>query len=225
MTDSSRLTVAGGGGRADQAAPLTRPGGALLVCSSGGHLTQLLALRPWWESRDRTWVTSDSAHARSALRGEKTIWGHFPTTRNAGNLLRNFGLAARLLAPPSRRPSVIVSTGAGLALPFFVVGWLLRIPTVYIEVFGRVDSRTLTGRLCHPFSSLFLVQWAEQRALYSRAIVAGELLGSAAPDGRTAAPGRRAAGPGRPGLLVTIGTDHHPFSRLIAWIEDRKSVV
>ena len=204
--------------------PRSGPGPALLVCSSGGHLTQLLALRPWWGSRDRAWVTSDSAHARSALRGETTTRGHFPTTRHVPNLIRNFVLAARMLAPRSGRPSVIISSGAGLALPFFVIGRLLRIPTVYIEVFGRVDSRTLTGRLCRPFSRLFLVQWEEQRVLYPGAIVAGELLGGAGRPGQLAAPGRPSGagapgGPGLPRLLVTIGTDHHPFTRLVSWVE------
>jgi UDP-N-acetylglucosamine transferase subunit ALG13 len=197
------------------------PGPVLLVCSSGGHLTQLLALRPWWGSRERAWVTSDSAHSRSALHGETTTWGHFPTTRNIPNLIRNFALAGRLLAPRAGRPSVIISTGAGLALPFFVVGRFLRIPTVYIEVFGRVDSRTMTGRLCRPFSRLFLVQWEEQRMLYPGAIVAGELLGVAGLPGKPVAPGR----PGEPELLglprlfVTIGTDHHPFTRVVSWVE------
>ena len=118
----------------------SRQGGpVLLVCSSGGHLAQLMALRPWWERRCRSWVTHDSEHARSVLSGEVIAWGHFPTTRHAGNLIRNAFLAARLLVPPRQRPSVIVSTGAGVAFPFFVLGWLLRIPAVYIEVFGRVD--------------------------------------------------------------------------------------
>lgn len=205
-------------------APHPGPGPALLVCSSGGHLTQLLALRPWWGSRERAWVTSDSAHARSALRGETITWGHFPTTRNLPNLVRNFALAARVLVPRAGRPSVILSTGAGLALPFFVVGRLLRIPTVYIEVFGRVDSRTLTGRLCRPFSRLFLVQWEEQRVLYPGAIVAGELLGVAGVPGTSVAAGRL-HGVGEPGetglprLFVTIGTDHHPFTRVVNWVE------
>jgi UDP-N-acetylglucosamine transferase subunit ALG13 len=28
-----------------------------------------------------------------------------------------------------------------------------------------------------------------------------------------------AAGPGRPLLLVTVGTDHHPFDRLVRWVD------
>jgi UDP-N-acetylglucosamine transferase subunit ALG13 len=168
-------------------------------------------------------VTSDGIQSRSALRGEVINWGHFPTTRNVRNLLRNLGLAVKVLAPRSRRPSVIISTGAGLALPFFVVGWILRIPTVYIEVFDRIDSRTLTGRLCRPFSSLFLVQWEEQRRLYRGAMVIGELLGGAEQPGQAVTVGRPredTAGERQlPRLLVTIGTDHHPFTRLMTWVE------
>ena len=75
-----------------------------------------------------------------------------------------------------RRPDVVLSTGAAVAFPFFVLARLLRIPTVYIEVYDRMDTPTLTGRLCRPFSSLFLVQWEEQRALYRGAVVVGTLL-------------------------------------------------
>ena len=71
---------------------------------------------------------------------------------------------------------MIVSTGAGVALPFFVVGRLRRIPTVYIEVYDRMDSRTLTGRLCRPLSTKFLVQWPEQEALYPGSTNVGPLL-------------------------------------------------
>ena len=76
------------------------------------------------------------------------MWAHYPTTRNIPNTLRNLRLAMRELR--RRRPDVIVSDGAGVAFPFFVVGRLLGIPTVYLEVYDRIDSPTLTGRLCRP---------------------------------------------------------------------------
>jgi len=53
---------------------------------------------------------------------------------------------------------------------------LLRIPTVYVEVFDRIDSRTLTGRLCRPLSTKFLVQWPEQQELYRGSTLIGPLL-------------------------------------------------
>jgi UDP-N-acetylglucosamine:LPS N-acetylglucosamine transferase len=146
----------------------------LLVGSSGGHLTQLWALRPWWQQGARTWVTFDTPDATSLLVNEETVWAHHPTTRNIPNLIRNAWLAWRTLR--RLEPDIVVSTGAGVALPFFVFSRLLRIPTAYIEVYDRIDSATLTGRLCRPFTSVMCVQWEEQRSLYRDAEVIGELL-------------------------------------------------
>ncbi len=146
----------------------------MLVGSSGGHLAQLWALRPWWVDHERTWVTFDTPDATSLLRDEVTIWAHGPTTRHIPNLLRNAALAWRTVR--SVKPDLIVSTGAGVALPFFIFAWLLRIPTAYIEVYDRIDSATLTGRLCAPFTTLMCVQWDEQRALYRNSVLIGQLL-------------------------------------------------
>ena len=42
-----------------------------LVGSSGGHLTHLYMLKPFWESKDHFWVTFDKEDARSILKDEK----------------------------------------------------------------------------------------------------------------------------------------------------------
>ena len=44
-----------------------------LVGSSGGHLTHLYILKPFWENKDRFWVTFDKEDARSLLDKEKMI--------------------------------------------------------------------------------------------------------------------------------------------------------
>jgi UDP-N-acetylglucosamine:LPS N-acetylglucosamine transferase len=147
---------------------------ALLVCSSGGHLAQLMALRPWWERHDRAWVTFDTADARSLLAGERVVWAHSPTTRNIPNLVRNLGVAARVLR--LFRPDVVISDGAGVAFPFFLLAWVHRAKRVYIEVFDRIETPTLTGRLCYPMSDLFLLQWEEQKRLFPRGVVIGRLI-------------------------------------------------
>jgi UDP-N-acetylglucosamine:LPS N-acetylglucosamine transferase len=146
----------------------------LLACSSGGHLIQLHNLRPWWERQDRMWVTFSKLDSRSLLVGERVAWAHHPTTRNLPNLVRNLLLAWRLLR--SFRPDVVVSSGAGVAFPFFLVARLLGQKTVYVEVYDRIDSATMTGRLCYPFSNLFLLQWEEQRRSYPKGVVIGSLL-------------------------------------------------
>lgn len=146
----------------------------LLVGSSGGHLAQLLTLKPWWEGRDRAWVTFRSPHALSLLEGEQVDFAFHPTTRNVPNLIRNFAVAARVLL--RRRPDLVVSTGAAVAIPFFVIAKVLGIKTVYIEVYDRIDSRTVSGRICRPLSSAFMVQWEAQQKMYRDSIVIGCLL-------------------------------------------------
>jgi UDP-N-acetylglucosamine:LPS N-acetylglucosamine transferase len=146
----------------------------MLVSSTGGHLTQLHVLKDWWGRHETEWVTFDDAHARSVLDGETVHWAYHPTTRNVPNLVRNLGLAWRLLR--HRRPDIVVSTGAGVAVPFFVLAKLFRIRTAYLEVYDRIDSRTLTGRLCAPFTDVFMLQWEEQRALYPRGEVVGQVF-------------------------------------------------
>ncbi len=156
------------------AKPTHGPHRVLLVGSSGGHLAQLIALRGWWSNGDHAWVTFDTPDARSSLDGEPVTWAFHPTTRNIPNLLRNARQARRVLR--EFRPDVIVSTGAGVALPYFVLGRLRRTLTVYVEVYDRVETATLTGRLCRPFTRLMLVQWPEQQSLYRDTHVVGPLL-------------------------------------------------
>jgi UDP-N-acetylglucosamine:LPS N-acetylglucosamine transferase len=144
------------------------------VVSTGGHLTQLVALRAWWEQYDRRWVTFNNSHAIDALVGEHLTWAYSPTTRNLRNAFRNLLLARRVLR--SYRPDLVVSTGAGVAVPFFVVAKLRGIRTLYIEVIDRIGSRTLTGRMLYPMSDGFAVQWDEQLRLYPDATVVGPTL-------------------------------------------------
>ena len=145
-----------------------------IVCSSGGHLFCLYNLRAWWEKHERVWVTFEKEDAKSLLAGEETVWAFHPTTRSVLNLLRNTRLAWRTLR--AVRPDVVVSSGAGVALPFFLVARLLGIKTVFIEAYERIDTRSLTGRLCYPLSNLFLLQWKEQERLYPRGRLIGRLL-------------------------------------------------
>jgi UDP-N-acetylglucosamine:LPS N-acetylglucosamine transferase len=102
-------------------------------------------------------VTLRSTDVEYLLRGEDVVFGHGPTPRNLGNFFRNLRLAWRVLG--EQDPQVIVSTGAGLALPFFILGRIRRRRLVYIESVTRVEKLALTGRLVYPLTDAFFVQW------------------------------------------------------------------
>ncbi|WP_173923439.1 UDP-N-acetylglucosamine--LPS N-acetylglucosamine transferase [Agromyces sp. Marseille-P2726] len=146
----------------------------LIVCSSGGHLTQALSLRAWWGAHDRTWVTLPTEDARSRLVGEHVVEAHYPTVRNLPNLVRNFGLARRVLA--DTRPDLVFSTGAAIALPFFMQAHRYGATTVFLEPVDRITTASLSGRLVYPFADRFLVQWESLREVYPDADVIGVVL-------------------------------------------------
>jgi UDP-N-acetylglucosamine:LPS N-acetylglucosamine transferase len=95
------------------------------------------------------------------------IRAHGPTTRNLLTLLRNALLALRVLM--RERPDLIVATGAGVAVPFLILGRLLGARTVYIESITRIESLSLTARLSLPFLSVLYVQWPQLQRLVPRA--------------------------------------------------------
>jgi beta-1,4-N-acetylglucosaminyltransferase len=131
----------------------------LIVCSSGGHLLQMLELRDAWSGFERTWVTFDKSDARSLLRDERVVHAFGPTNRNVPNLLRNVGLAIRVLR--EERPAAILTTGAGVAVPFAWIGKLLGIPTVYMESVTRIEGLSLSARMIAPVASRLYGQWPE----------------------------------------------------------------
>ena len=141
-----------------------------LVCSTGGHLAQLFQLREWWSWHDRFWVTFDRPDARELLAGERVYFGVGPTNRHVGNVLRNFGLAGRIL--DAEGPDVLVSNGAGIGLSFFARAWG-RVPLVFLEVPDRLDLPSLTGRIAHRLADRMVLTNAVQRRLYPDGIVLG----------------------------------------------------
>ena len=133
------------------------------MSSTGGHLLQLVALREAWDGFARVWVTFDAPDSRALLEGEEVVHAHSPTNRNVPNLLRNFVLALRVV--PRVRPTVIVTTGAGVAVPFAWIGRLFGARVVYVESLTRIDKPSLSYRLIRPVVSRTYVQWPELREL------------------------------------------------------------
>ena len=169
-------------GRDPLAAVMKRPGrrrrrdgvDLLLVCTTGGHLLQLLALHPAWENRSRLWVTHGNSDARSLLETERVAYAYSPTTRNIPNLLRNLWLAWRIVS--RERPRMVLTTGAGVAVPFAWIARLRGARVVYVESVTRVDALSLSAKLIAPIADRLFVQWPELERVHPRAAYCGNLL-------------------------------------------------
>lgn len=80
-----------------------------LVGSSGGHLTHLYMLKPFWKDKKRFWVTFDKEDARSLLEGENMYPCYYPTNRSLKALIKNTKIAWKVLR--KEKPDLIISSG------------------------------------------------------------------------------------------------------------------
>lgn len=132
-----------------------------LAASPGGHMQLLKNVRGVFEDHERTWITAAGSHADELVaEGERVV--ALPRVRGvarreiARNLWRSVVTAWR------ERPSLVVTTGADMVVPFALVCRLLGARLVYVEAVTRVSSRSMTARILSPFCDLSFVQWPEQ---------------------------------------------------------------
>jgi beta-1,4-N-acetylglucosaminyltransferase len=139
----------------------------------------LVALREVWEAVPRAWVTFDKSDARTLLEGETVVYAFGPTNRTFGvvavrNTVRNILLAWRVIG--RLRPRVVLTTGAGVAVPFAWVGRLRQARVVYVESFTRIDRPSLSCKLIAPIADRIYGQWPEFAAAVRKARYAGSVF-------------------------------------------------
>jgi biofilm PGA synthesis N-glycosyltransferase PgaC len=176
----------------------------LLVSSAGGHLFDACSISRAWRERTRAWVSFDKADVRSRLGGERLYFAHGPTNRNIPNLVRNLGVAWRVIG--ETRPRVLLTTGAGIAVPFAWVARLRGARVIYVECAGRIDRFSLSARLIAPVADRIYAQWPELAATHRGARYAGNVLFSQAHESSPETGS---------GVLVAVGTHEAPFDRLV----------
>lgn len=139
----------------------------LLISSTGGHFQALQSLSSFWNKHNCCWVTFKSASTELVLNGENVYWAYSPTNRNLLNLIRNFCLACLVIV--REKPQLVLTTGAGVAVPFIILAKLFQIKTVFVESFTRVQELSLSARLVLPFLDVLYVQWNQLKEKYPQA--------------------------------------------------------
>lgn len=129
----------------------------LLVCSSGGHFKGIQGFREYWQTiPQRTWVTFKTGTTQAELSGEKSLWAHSPTNRNLPNLVRNLLLAIRVIN--KERPQLVLSTGAGVAVPFLLIAkYLCKSKVIFVESKTRLRDLSLSAKLLRSCKALDLL--------------------------------------------------------------------
>ena len=142
------------------------------AASSGGHLEQLLSLKPLMERYDSFILTEETAYeAKLPVRARYVRQVNRHEAAFLPRVLINTVLSLCYLL--SERPDVIVSTGVLATIPFCLIGHKLGAKLVYIESFAKTDSPTMTGRLLSKSADRFYVQWKSMLSVYPGARFVG----------------------------------------------------
>jgi len=146
------------------------------ISSGGGHLYQLLQIIDNLKTNDKFWVVFNTVDARSLLKDERKYFGYYPESRNIINALKNLLLAIKILI--KERPDVIISCGAGIAPPFFLIAKLMKTHMIYIEPLDFIEKPSLTGKIIDKFKlfDLFLIQNKKQKRFFPKAKYWGSIL-------------------------------------------------
>ena len=151
-----------------------RPVKISLVSSHGGHLTELLELAEAFAGYETFHVTYDADTTRRLA--NVYLLPNRPYSPVA--FVRNLWRFWRIYRKES--PNFIVSTGAEIAIPAFIVAKLMQIPALYIECGCQVTRPSLTGRIVARLTHHFWVQWPELLDAYrGRAQYMGSLIDEA----------------------------------------------
>jgi beta-1,4-N-acetylglucosaminyltransferase len=130
-------------------------------------------LRPVYERYNHFYVLNDTIDLPADMCGRTYFISH--AERN-WRLLVNFIEAYAILR--RERPTLLLSTGAGPAVPFAIVGRLMSIPSIYIETATRVASPSLSGRVMYHLATKFFYQWRSLERYFPAGTYGGPMLWS-----------------------------------------------
>ncbi|HJU05320.1 MAG TPA: PssD/Cps14F family polysaccharide biosynthesis glycosyltransferase [Nitrospiraceae bacterium] len=141
-----------------------------IVSSCGGHLTEVRALKATYQRTAHFYVLNarinlpaDMAHNTYFIRHSERDWLFFVNLWEAWRILKK------------EQPSLILSTGAGLVVPFALVGKLYGISTIYIEISTQVLRPSLSGRIMYYVADRFFYQWKPLGSYFPKGTYGGLL--------------------------------------------------
>jgi len=148
----------------------------LFISSTGGHLSELLQLKPLFKKYNSYLITEKTKSTVGLKEKYESVNYLVYGTKDhkfsyifkfTYNIIKSFILYLKI------RPEVIVTTGTHTAVPICYIGKLLGSKIIFIETFANSKTKTLSGKLIYPIANTFVVQWKEMLELYPKAIYAG----------------------------------------------------
>jgi UDP-N-acetylglucosamine:LPS N-acetylglucosamine transferase len=145
---------------------------ACIVSSCGGHLTEVRCLKPAYEDHEHFFVVNDRAILPPDMQGRTYFVTH---SERDWKFVVNLLEALRILT--RERPDVILSAGAGPAVPFAILGKaLFRCKVIFIETITRVRAPSLTGRMMYFLADDFFYQHEGLKPFFPKGTFGGPVI-------------------------------------------------
>ena len=148
----------------------------IFISSTGGHLNELLQLKPLMQEYD-SYLITEKTKSNISLKNKfnNVYYLVYGTKKNLFKYLFVFGfnILKSLYLFIKIRPNVIVTTGTHTAVPMCYIGKLFRSKVIFIETFANSKTKTVAGKLVYPIADAFIVQWESMLELYPKAIYGG----------------------------------------------------
>jgi UDP-N-acetylglucosamine:LPS N-acetylglucosamine transferase len=147
-----------------------------LVCSSGGHLTQVRKIFTKEVIGNHSYVLITEKVSKKSDKPVNNNEIYFSPLKL--NPLKNFVAMIKLMRIFKKlKVKMVITTGADIGTMAMLVGKIMGIKTMFIETVIRVKMPTLTGRMAYPFSDIFLVQHKGlEKKIGKRVIYKGGIL-------------------------------------------------
>ena len=185
-----------------------RPPTVYIAASLGGHLELLEALVPATEGFAKVWITSEGVRAKGLRESGESVVTLPRLDRSA---LSAHAVTQSVRLALRERPKLVLTSGAGLVVPFCAVSRSLGASIVFVETMARVQRPSMSGWVVSRLGARVFVQWNELASAYREATICRPVL--------LAGIGETEAGPGS-GTFVTVGSHDQPFARLMGLVQD-----
>lgn len=147
-----------------------------LICSSGGHMEQIKQLKQIINDYDCFFVTNKNKAMKA---DKKKMYFVDDLLRNKNKIRKAFRLLRMFVQQLhiyfKEKPDVIITTGAGVAIPMCLIGHFFKKKVIYIESFARMNSINKSGKFLYKYADLFIVQWENLLEKYPKAVYGGWL--------------------------------------------------
>lgn len=150
----------------------------VFVCSSGGHLSEMLKLEQLFNEYEYILVTEKTDVTEKIKEKYNMTFFKYGPNKNIVKYIWAiiYNILVCLNVIIKFKPNTVISTGAQVGGIMCLFAKLFGKKVIYIESLAKVDSLSTTGKNVYRFADKFYVQWESLAQKYDKAEYIGRLM-------------------------------------------------